>query len=40
MRRDPGLLVVPQDPLEQTDFSEWPPGGFPRPKHDEQWRLS
>jgi hypothetical protein len=39
VRRDPGLLGVPQDPLKQTDLSDCPLEGLRRPERDDQWRL-
>jgi hypothetical protein len=39
VRRDPGLLGVPQDPLKQTDLCDCPLEGLRRPERDEQWRL-
>jgi hypothetical protein len=39
MRRDPGLLGVPQDLAKQTDLGECLLSAFGRPERDEQWRL-
>jgi hypothetical protein len=39
MRRDPGLLRVPQNLAKQTGLDDCLPGGFRRPERDEQRRL-